>query len=49
MMTDNNSGIEKETIKLGYNTCANLKSRFKQLLQDNARQEWNTIKNTVAP
>ena len=35
--------------KLGYNTGAKLESGLEQLLQGNARQEWNTIKNTVAP
>ena len=34
--------------KLGYNTCAKLESGLEQLLQGNARQGWNTIKNTVS-
>ena len=35
--------------KLGYNTCAKLESGLEQLLQGNTRQEWNTMKSTVAP
>ena len=35
--------------KHGYNTCAKLESGLEQLLQGNACNEWNTIKNTVSP
>ena len=35
--------------KLGYNSSQKLESGLGQLLQGNARQEWNTIKNTTLP
>ena len=35
--------------KLGCNTCPKLESGVEQLLQGNAKNEWNTIKNTVSP
>ena len=35
--------------KLGYNSSQKLESGLEQLLQGNARQEWNTIKNTTLP
>ena len=35
--------------KLGYTTHSKLESGFEQLLQGNARNEWNTIKNTIQP
>ena len=34
--------------KLGYNTCPKLESGLEQLLQGNTKNEWNTIKSTVA-
>ena len=35
--------------KLGYTTYAKLESGLEQLLQGNAKNEWNTIKGTVSP
>ena len=35
--------------KLGYTNHHKLESGFKQLLQGNDRNEWNTIKNTIQP
>ena len=35
--------------KLGYSTYQKLDSGFEQILQGNARNEWNTIKTTVSP
>ena len=35
--------------KLGYTTHSKLESGFKQLLQGNARNKWNTIKNSIQP
>ena len=35
--------------KLGYSSSQKLESGLEQLLQGNARQEWNTIKNTTLP
>ena len=35
--------------KLGYNTCPKLESGLERLLQGNARNEWNTIKQMIAP
>ena len=35
--------------KLGYSTYQKLESGLVQILQDNARNEWNTIKTTVNP
>ena len=35
--------------KLGYSNGSKLESGFEQLLQGNARNEWNTIKNTIDP
>ena len=35
--------------KLGYGNGQKLESGLEQLLQGNARQEWNTVKNTTSP
>ena len=35
--------------KLGYTNYIKLESGFEQLLLGNARNEWNTIKNTILP
>ena len=43
-----NEFLEAKT-KLGYGTCQKLESGLEQILQGNARQEWNTIKGTVLP
>ena len=41
--------FEAAKTKLGYNTCQKLESGIGQLLQGNAKNEWNTIKSTVNP